>query len=163
MNGALSSEFALISGSREEDHGGKPDEHTRITSTTDMNPSDTERTIHNIKWKRSDDSTYTDVTDAIENGLVSATPHPDDSVDRPKGYSVRLTLKPDSTDLAEELQEALLDVEPATVTLHLEGGEAPIENLPVSVSKVPYPGEQNVAEMGVPPEGHDRLHEHFGG
>jgi hypothetical protein len=33
--------------------------------------------------------------------------------------------------------------------------------LPVSVSKVPYPGEQNTAEMGVKPAAHDRLHPYF--
>ncbi|MFB6097973.1 MAG: hypothetical protein ABEK84_02465 [Salinibacter sp.] len=47
------------------------------------------------------------------------------------------------------------------VTLHLEGLDPPIPDLPVSVSKVPYPGDQNTAELGVPPEGHDKLHEHF--
>lgn len=130
---------------------------------TDMPTTDTERAIHSIEWKRAGAGSYTNVTDAIEEGVVSATPHPDDSVDRPKGYSVTLTLKPDSTDLADEFQEALLDVEPARITVQLEGSEAPIEDLPVSVSKVPYPGDQNVAEMGVPPEGHDLLHEHFGG
>jgi hypothetical protein len=59
------------------------------------------------------------------------------------------------------LQDALLSVEPARVLVHLEGLDASICDLPVSVSKVPYPGDQNTAELGVPPEGHDMLHEYF--
>lgn len=128
-----------------------------------MTAPDRERSIRSIEWKRAGDASFVDVTDAIQEGVVSATPHPDDSVDRSKGYSVRLTLKPDSTEFAEELQDALLDIDPARLVVELDGSEAPIEDLPVSVSKVPYPGDQNVAEMGVPPEGHDRLHEHFAG
>jgi hypothetical protein len=119
------------------------------------------RPIQQIAWKRAEDSSYTDVTDAIEEGVVSATPHPDEEVDRPKGYSIVLTLKSDSTAFADDLQAALMDMEPATVTLHVEEVGAPIKDLPVSVSKVPYPGDQNTAELGVPPEGHDQLHEHL--
>lgn len=119
------------------------------------------RSIHQVSWKRASDSYYTDITDALEEGTLTATPHPDEAVDRPKGYSVRLTLKPDRTDLADALQEALLDVEPARMTVHLDGAEEPISDLPVSVSKVPHLGTQNTAELGVPPEGHDKLHEYF--
>jgi hypothetical protein len=119
------------------------------------------RSIRQIEWKRSSDDAFTDVTAAIEEGTVSATPHPDPDVDRPRGYSVTLTLEPDSTEFADELQAALLDVDPAELNLHLDGTSDPIRGLPVSVSKVPYPGDQNVAELGVPPEGHDRLHERF--
>lgn len=139
------------------------DGDVRIDPVNDMPTPETERTIRSIEWKRAGTDSYANVTDAIEHGVVSATPNPNDHVDRPKGYSVTLTLKPDSTALADELQEALLDVEPARLTVQLEGSEAPIEDLPVSVSKVPHPGDQNVAELGVPPEGHDLLHEHFGG
>jgi hypothetical protein len=119
------------------------------------------RSIQQIKWKRSEEASYTDITGAIEEGFVSATPHPDEEIDRPKGYSVTLTLTPESTGLAESLQAALMDVDPAEMIVHLEGAEEPITELPVSVSKVPHPGDQNVAELGVPPEGHDKLHEHF--
>lgn len=119
------------------------------------------RSIQKIEWKRSGAADYTDITDAIDEGTVTATSHPDPAVDRPKGYSVTLTLTPDSTDLASELQDALLDVDPAEVSIHLEGLDEPIRELPVSVSKVPHPGDQNVAELGVPPEGHDKLHERF--
>lgn len=117
--------------------------------------------IRQIAWKRPSEDAFTDVTDLIEEGSVSATPHPSPEVDHPKGYTVTLTLKPDSTAFADELQAALLDVEPSKLTLLLDGLAEPIENLPVSVSKVPYPGDQNTAELGVPPEGHDLLHEHF--
>ncbi|MFB6273645.1 MAG: hypothetical protein ABEL51_12195 [Salinibacter sp.] len=117
--------------------------------------------IQHLEWKRSDETEYTDVTGAIEKGSVSATPHPDPDVDRPKGYSLTLKLTPDSTDFADALQDALLDIDPAYVTVHLEGLDVPIESLPVSVSKVPYPGDQNTAELGIPPDGHDLLHEHF--
>lgn len=117
-----------------------------------------QKPIRSLKWKRPNDESATDVTDAIQEGIVSATPHPDDDIDRPKGYSLRLTLKPDRTDFAESLRNALMDVEPATVTIRLDGVDEPIADVPVNVSKVPYPGDQNVAEMGVPPEGHDKLH-----
>mgnify|MGYP000158478645 CR=1 FL=1 len=117
--------------------------------------------IRQIEWKRSSDGAFTDVTDAIEAGTVSATPHPDPEIEQPKGYSVTLTLKPDSTEFADELQAALLDVDSAEVNMQLDEINDPIRELPVSVSKVPYPGDQNVAELGVPPEGHDKLHEHF--
>jgi hypothetical protein len=119
------------------------------------------RSIQQIKWKRASDDSYTDITDAVDEGVLAATPHPDDAIDRPKGYSVRLTLAPDSTALANALQDALLDVDPARVTLHLEGVDEPISSLPVSVSKVPHLGTQNTAELGVPSEGHDALHAHF--
>ena len=119
------------------------------------------RAIQQIAWKRSSETDYTDITDAIVDGTVSATPHPDPDIDRPKGYSVTLTLKPDSTALADALQDALLDMDPATLRLHLEGLDAPITDLPVNVSKVPHLGTHNTAEMGVPPEGHDLLHTCF--
>jgi hypothetical protein len=119
------------------------------------------QSIQQIEWKRASDDAYTDITGAVEAGTVSATPHPDDSVDRPKGYSVRLTLKPDSTALAEALQDALLDMDPARLNVQLDGAESPIRALPVSVSKVPHLGTQNTAELGVPPEGHEQLHNHF--
>jgi len=117
--------------------------------------------IQHLEWKRSDATEYTDVSDTIETGNVSATPHPDPEIDQPKGYTMTLTLKPDSTDFADALQEALLDMDPARVNVQLEDIDAPIRGLPVSVSKVPYPGDQNTAELGVPPEGHDLLHECF--
>ena len=119
------------------------------------------RSIPRIEWKRSSEANYTDVTEAIEARTVSATPHPDPEIEQPEGYAVTLTLKPDRTDFADELQTTLLDIEPARGTLHLEGVDAPITDLSISVSKVPYPGEQDVAELGVPPESHNKLHEHF--
>jgi len=119
-----------------------------------------DRPIRSIAWKRPGDETTTDITDALDEALLSSTPHPDDDIDHPKGYALKLILKPESTDLATEIQEALMDVDPSTVTVRLEDVDRPME-LPVSVSKVPYPGDQNVAEMGVKPEAHDRLHEHF--
>ena len=119
------------------------------------------RSIQHIEWKRSGATTYTDVTGAIEKGSVSATPHPDPDVDRPKGYSVTLILRPDSTEFADELQTALLDVDPAEVNVLLDGLDDPIHELPVSVSKVPYPGDQNTAELSAPPEGHEALHKYF--
>jgi hypothetical protein len=118
------------------------------------------RSIQQITWKRSSETDYTDVTGAVEAGTVSATPHPNPDVDRPKGYTVTLTLAPDSTAFANDLQEALLDVDPARLTVHLDGMDEPIEGLPVSVSKVPHLGTQNTAELGVPPDGHDLLHGH---
>ena len=119
------------------------------------------QSIRQIEWKRSSATDYIDITDAIEQGSVSATPHPNEDIDRPKGYSVTLTLTPNSTALADDLQAALLDVEPAEINILLEGDEEPIRGLPVSVSKVPHLDTQNTAELGVPPEGHDRLHEHL--
>jgi len=116
--------------------------------------------IQSMTWQRPDADSPTDVTDALAEGIVSSTPHPDDDVDHPKGYSLTLTLKPNYTDFAEDIQQALMDVEPAIVTVRLDGADGIIE-LPVSVSKVPYPGEQNTAEMGVKPEAHDRLHPYF--
>ncbi len=117
--------------------------------------------IDQIEWRRPDDEAFTDITDALSDAVVSATPHPDDEVEPPKGYSLKLTLRDDSTELAEDLQAALMDLDPARVTLRLAGAEAPIKDVPVSVSRVPYPGEQNVAELGVPPEGHDAFHPYF--
>jgi hypothetical protein len=119
------------------------------------------RSIRQIAWKRAEDASYTDITDAIEEGSTSATPHPDAEVDQPKGYSITLTLKPDSTALADDLQAALLDLEPAELTVYLDGLDEPVEDVPVSVSKVPYPGDQNTAELGVPPDGHEQLHERY--
>lgn len=120
-----------------------------------------DKPLRSIEWKSPDAETYTDVTDAIENGVVSSTPHPDEAVNRPKGYSVKMTLKPDSTAFAESLQDALLNVEPAEVTVRLDGVDAPVTDVPVGVSKVPHLGEQNEAELGVQPEGHDQFHEYF--
>lgn len=120
-----------------------------------------ERRIERIAWRRPDANAFTDITDALSDAAVSATPHPDDEIDRPKGYSLKLTLRDDSTDLAEDLQAALMDMDPARATLHLEGIDAPITDVPVNVSRVPYPGEQNVAELGVTPEGHEAFHPYF--
>ena len=117
--------------------------------------------IQSIQWARSGTDAPTDLTDAIEEGVVTATPHPDDAVDEPKGYTIKLILKPEQARIAEDLQAALMDIEPATVTLRLEGGDEPIRNVPVGVSKVPYPGEQNEAELSVKPDGHDAFHMHF--
>ena len=119
------------------------------------------RSIRQIAWKRAEDASYTDVTDAIEEGTIAVTPHPDEEIDRPKGYSITLTLKSDSTAFADDLQAALLDMEPAKLTVHLDGFDEPAEDVPVSVSKVPYPGDQNTAELGVPPDGHEKLHEYY--
>ena len=120
-----------------------------------------EKRIRRIKWKRPTDDAFTDITDALSAAVVSATPHPDDEIDHPKGYSLKLTLHDDSTDLAEDLQSALMDMDPARATLHLEDIDAPITDVPVNVSRVPYPGEQNVAELGVTPEGHEAFHQYF--
>jgi hypothetical protein len=119
------------------------------------------RPIRTLHWTAPDADHSTDVTDAVETAVLSATPHPDETVDRPKGYSVVLTLKPDSTAFADELQEALVAFDPATVTLELEGTDTPVSDLPVGVSKVPHPGEQNDAELSVKPEGHEQLHPYF--
>ena len=120
-----------------------------------------DRSLRALEWKRSSDDQFTDVTDAIEEGVVSATPHPDDAIEHPKGYSVKLTLRPESTAFADALQAALLDVEPARVTLRLDGVEAPIAEVPVGVTKVPDLGRRNDAELSVKPEGHDQFHPHF--
>ncbi len=120
-----------------------------------------DRAIRSIEWSRADDDTFTDVTDAIEHGVVSATPHPDPDVDRPKGYSVKLTLTPDGTAFADALQEAMLDLDPPKVTLQLEGEDDVIADVPVGVTKVPHLGEQNEAELSVKPDGHDQFHDHF--
>jgi len=120
-----------------------------------------DRPIRSLEWKRPTDDQYTDVTDALVEGVVSATPHPDEAIDRPKGYSVELTLRPDSTAFADELQAALLDMEAPRVILQLEGVETPISDVPVGVSKVPDLGERNDAELSVKPEGHARFHEYF--
>jgi hypothetical protein len=120
-----------------------------------------EQPIRTLRWTGPDADQPTDVTDAVKTAVLSATPHPDENVDRPKGYSVVLTLKPDSTAFATELQEALVAFTPATVTLELEGTDTSISDLPVGVSKVPHPGEQNEAELSVKPDGHEQLHPHF--
>jgi hypothetical protein len=120
-----------------------------------------DRSIRTLAWKRPDDDPFTDVTDALEEGVVSATPHPDEAVDRPKGYSIELTLRPESTAFADALRAALLDVEPALVTLRLDDVDAPISEVPVGVTKVPDLGRRNDAELSVKPEGHDQFHAHF--
>jgi hypothetical protein len=120
-----------------------------------------DRPIQTIEWKRPDDDHPTDVTDAVTEAYVSSTPHPDDAIDHPKGYSVKLTLKSDSTAFAKELQEALMNFETAEVSLHLEDVDTPISNVPVGISKMPHLGEQNEAELGIKPEGHDKFHDHF--
>jgi hypothetical protein len=120
-----------------------------------------DRPIRAIEWQPPGASAARDVTNAIETGVVSATPHPDDAVDDPKGYSVKLTLTADAEAFADELQDALLSVDPAAVTVHLDDIDAPIEDVPVGVTKVPYPGEQNDAELSVKPEGHAQFHPHF--
>jgi hypothetical protein len=120
-----------------------------------------DRPIRSIEWTRATDEAPTDVTDAIDSGVVSSTPHPDEDIDRPKGYSVKLTLNPSSTGFAEALQEAMLDLDPPAVTLQLDGVDEVIQDVPVGVTKVPHLGEQNEAELSVKPEGHDRFHAHF--
>jgi len=118
-----------------------------------------DRPLRTLKWRAPDADRYTDVTDAVESAVVSATPHPDDAVDRPKGYAVKMTLRPDSTAFAEDLQAALMALDPAVVTLQFEDAE--IADVPVGVTRVPHLGEQNEAELSVKPEGHDALHPHF--
>lgn len=120
-----------------------------------------DRPIRAIEWSPPGAETARDVTDAIEAGVVSATPHPDDAVDQPKGYSVKLTLTPDAEAFATELQDGLLSVDPAVVSVHLDGVDDPISGVPVGVTKVPYPGEQNEAELSVKPEGHAQFHPYF--
>jgi hypothetical protein len=120
-----------------------------------------DRPIRTIEWHPPGTDTPRDVTDDIETGVVSATPHPDDAVDDPKGYSVKLTLTSDAEAFAEELQDALLSVDPAAVTVYLEGVDNPIPDMPVGVTKVPHLGEQNEAELSVKPEGHGQLHPYF--
>ncbi|MFP4229015.1 MAG: hypothetical protein ACLFTE_09330, partial [Salinivenus sp.] len=93
-----------------------------------------ERRIERIKWRRPEADVFTDITDALSDAVVSATPHPDDDIDHPKGYSLKLTLRDDSTDLADDLQAALMDMEPARVTLTLAGVDTPIRDVPVNVS-----------------------------
>jgi len=56
-----------------------------------------DRPLRAIEWKAPDADHYTDVTDAVESAVVSATPHPDDAVD------------------------------PATVFLHLDDADPPVE------------------------------------
>ena len=120
-----------------------------------------DRPIRILSWTAPDADQPTDVTEAVTEAVLSATPHPDETVDRPKGYSIVLTLKPDSTAFAEALQEALVAFDPMSVSLQLEGTDAVIEDLPVGVTRVPHLGEQNEAEFSVKPEGHDKLHPHF--
>lgn len=52
-----------------------------------------QKRIQSIQWKRAHDEAPTDVTDAVQEGTISATRHPDDHVE-PKGYTVTLTLEP---------------------------------------------------------------------
>ncbi|PSQ97788.1 MAG: hypothetical protein BRD55_01230 [Bacteroidetes bacterium SW_9_63_38] len=120
-----------------------------------------DRPIRTLHWTAPDADQPTDVMEAVTEAVLSATPHPDENIDRPKGYSVILTLAPDRTAFAEELQQALMALDPATVTLELDDADARISDLPVGVSKVPYPGEQNEAELSVKPEGHEKLHPYF--
>jgi hypothetical protein len=120
-----------------------------------------ERSIQSIAWTGPDAETPTDVTDAVTDAHVSATPHPDNAIDAPKGYSIVLTLAPDSTAFAEELQGAIVAFDPMGVSLQLEGADAAVENLPVGVTRVPHLGEQNEAELSVKPEGHEKLHPYF--
>lgn len=117
--------------------------------------------LRSLAWNGPNVDQPIDVTDALEDGRVSSTPHPDDEIEQPKGYSIKCTLKADRTEFAETLQNALMAVDPITVTLQLDGVDAPITGLPVGVTKVPYPGDQNEAELSVKPEGHDKLHPYF--
>lgn len=120
-----------------------------------------DRPIRSIEWQRADDDTPTEVTNAIESGVVSATPHPDDGIDTPKGYTLKLQLKPEATTFADALQDALLDLDAPVVTLQLDDVEETISDVPVGVSKVPHLGEQNEAELSVKPDGHEQFHPHF--
>lgn len=120
-----------------------------------------EYTIRTVEWKRAQDDEAVDVTDALDAAVLSPTPHPDPDVNRPKGYTIKLTLKPDRTSLASEFQEAMLDLDPPTVSLTLQGHDDTLRALSVNVSKVPYPGDQNVAELGIKPEDHDRVHDYL--
>ena len=120
-----------------------------------------ERRIESIAWKRSDSDQFTELSDAVERAVLSATPHPDDSIDEPKGYAVKLVLSTGSDALASELQEALMDLEPATVRLQLADTSAAISEVAVGVSKVPHLPDQNEAELSVKPEAHATLHEYF--
>ena len=120
-----------------------------------------DRSIRSIEWKSPGGDAFVDVTAAIKKGVVSATPHPDEDVDDPKGYSIKLTLQPDSTAFAEALREGLMALDPARVSVRLEGVDATIADVPVGVTKVPHLGEQNEAELSVKPEGHDLFHEYF--
>lgn len=117
--------------------------------------------IQSIQWKRTHDESRTDVTNAVREATISATPHPDESIAEPKGYTVTLTLDPDNTAFAQALEEALLDVQAPEVTVEFAGVDAPVNDIPVSVTKVPYLPDQCVAELSVTPEGQERLHSHF--
>jgi len=119
------------------------------------------RPIRSLEWKPPADDQYTDVTDALVEGVVSATPHPDEDVDDPKGYSIKLTLQPDSTAFAEALQDGLMALDPVRVSVRLRGVDATIAGVPVGVTKVPHLGEQNEAELSVKPEGHDQFRPYF--
>ncbi|HKL88340.1 MAG TPA: hypothetical protein VJ884_04985, partial [Salinibacter sp.] len=70
-------------------------------------------------------------------------------------------LSSDAETFAAELQDVLLSIDPASVTVHLEGVDAPITDVPVGVTKVPHLGEQNAAELSVKPEGHAQFHPYF--
>ena len=108
------------------------------------------RSLRRIKWKRARDETYTDITDAIVEGAVSATPHPDPDTDRPKGYSVTLILHPESTGLAGNLQSALLDVNPARLTPD-RGGRCPNQGPAGKREQSPLPRRPAQGGAGRPP------------
>lgn len=120
-----------------------------------------DKPIRSLQWKWPDTESAADVTDAIEKGVVSSTPHPDPDIDTPKGYSIQLTLKPNGTSFADVLQEALMSLEPPRITLQIQGADAPISDVPVGVTKVPHLGVQEEAELSVKPEAHDQFHKHF--
>lgn len=120
-----------------------------------------DKPIRSLQWERPDAESAADVTDAIEKGVVSSTPHPDPDIDTPKGYSIQLTLKPDATSFADVLQAALMDIEPPRITLQIEDTDDRISDVPVGVTKVPHLGVQEEAELSVKPEAHDQFHEHF--
>ena len=120
-----------------------------------------ERAIDSIAWKRAGSEQFTDVTDAVDRAVLSATPHPDDEIDNPKGYSVELILSPDSTTFASELQEALMDLDPAIVRLRLADAGESTSDVPVGVSKVPHLPDQKQAELSVKPEAHATFHDYF--
>ena len=134
-----------------------------------MSSSVTTRSIQSIQWQRAGADAAVDITDQLDEAVISATPHPDESMPHPKGYTIKLILHPESMNLAQMLQEALMDTEYGQLTVRLAGTDEPA-TVPVRVSKVPYlgganddpPREQRTAELPVPYEGHDQLHAHFG-
>ena len=44
-----------------------------------------EKRIRRIEWKRPTDDAFTDITDRLSGAVVSATPHPDESLARTVG------------------------------------------------------------------------------